>query len=499
MKNLSSKIMSLVILLTLCTAQDDGNSNLSGSIGSVTFGGQVYNQIAFRPEIPIGTKMAIGLDIYLYIDGDGNIYKDAWNFKDGKSTLRTLMDKVYYFRYGRPEDDFYLRAGAIPSATLGQGILVDGYSNVIEYPFVRQIGANVKFKKDVMGFEAIVSNIKRVPGVLGLRTSFEYIPKLEIGISFVTDLDQNAGLKDRDSDGYPDVFDDFPDDEDLYDKIDADRDMWSDAYFQWNPDSTDAAFDMWFNNTSFLNRNPYNPADVDKDQVSGAAFDVTYQLTDKIQLYSQFAQLFGDTKAVDVNENTSLGYGFVPLGISSHWGPVNFRAEYRQNSRKFLFNYWNGSYDVNRATYDFTNEKIVTREYDLYKYGELKGFFLQADASLFELLKLQLGYQDMSGEVWDSIISDYVTDNNKLFRTGIKINTNKVPKVKLAEAFYEQSDVANPFKFDPSPSTVFGYDVGIEISSGVILVYKARRTYHYVSEGVLEPSNSIQFETQMVF
>jgi len=472
---------------------------MSGSIGSVTFGGKVYNQVSFRPEIPIGSKMAIGLDIYLYIDGDGNLYKDAWNFQDGKSTLRTLMDKVYYFRYGRPQENFYIRAGAIPSATLGQGILVDGYSNIVEYPYVRQIGANVKVKKDVLGFEAIVSNLKRVPGVLGLRTSFEYIPKLDIGISFVTDLDQNAGLKDRDSDGYPDVFDDYPDDKNEYDQVIANRDSWYNFYHELVPDGSLDDFEIWFANSPNLPRNTYNPDEARKDQVSGVAFDVTYQLSNRIKLYSQFAQLFGDTRNVNVNNNTSLGFGFVPLGISSQWGPVNFRAEYRQNSRKFLFNYWNGSYDITRATYDVGTEKILTREYYLYRYGELKGFFLQADASVLDLVKVQLGYQDMSGEVFDETISDYVNDNNKLFRTSLKINANKIPKIKLAEVFYEQSDVVNPFKFDPTPSTVLGYDVGLEISSGVILVYKARRTYHFTGGDALEPSDSIQFETQMTF
>ena len=40
------------------------NINTSGTMGSATINGEIYNQISIRPEIPIG-KMGIGLDIYL--------------------------------------------------------------------------------------------------------------------------------------------------------------------------------------------------------------------------------------------------------------------------------------------------------------------------------------------------------------------------------------------------------------------------------------------------
>ncbi|MBT3251907.1 MAG: hypothetical protein HN729_12715 [Candidatus Marinimicrobia bacterium] len=484
-------------------AQDISSQRMSGALGTVTIDGKVYNQISFRPEIPIGTKMAVGLDIYLYIDGDGGLYKDAWNFKDGKSTIRTLLDKVYYFRYGQPSDDFYLRAGALPNITLGQGILVDGYSNIMEYPTVRRVGVNLNFRKDVMSFEAIASDLKRTPGVLGLRASFDYIPRLAIGVSLVTDMDQNKGLMDRDSDGYPDVFDDYDDDDNLNFNNDIQLATLMDAYeVEYG---TIDGFDDWIESSPMLEallQNPYDPNEVDDDPVTGAALDLTFKLNDKVTLYSQFAQLMGDTdieKPLGYTENSSLGYGFVPIGISSAWGPVTFRAEYRQSSRKFLFNYWNRSYDIERMTFDSVEGKYITRESQLYKYGELKGFYIQADASIMEFLHFTAGYQDMTGEMWDDASQDFVDDDNKMFRTSVRINTGKIPKVKMAEAFYQQSDVPNPFKFDPSGSTILGYDIGVEISEGVMLVYKARRTYQTLANGKLESSTSVQFETQMVF
>ena len=69
-----------------------------------------------------------------------------------------------------------------------------------------------------------------------------------------------------------------------------------------------------------------------------------------------------------------------------------------------------------------------------------------------------------------------------------------------AEAFYQQSNVLNPFDFSPSASTIVGYNVGIEVSSGVMLMYKARTTYisDLDNPGEFEPIESVQIETQFI-
>ena len=70
-----------------------------------------------------------------------------------------------------------------------------------------------------------------------------------------------------------------------------------------------------------------------------------------------------------------------------------------------------------------------------------------------------------------------------------------------AEAFYQQSNVPNPFEFEPNASTIWGYNVGIEVSSGVMLVYQARTTYisDLENPGDFKPVESIQIETQFIF
>ncbi|SVB62052.1 uncharacterized protein METZ01_LOCUS214906, partial [marine metagenome] len=119
----------------LIISQDSG---FTGSVGTVTINGKVYNQISLRPVIHIG-ELGIGLDLYLYFNDEG-MYWESWDFSNGGTVYRTIIDKIYFLQWGQPGDNLYGIVGALPSVTLGQGILINNYSNLMEYPQVRQIG-----------------------------------------------------------------------------------------------------------------------------------------------------------------------------------------------------------------------------------------------------------------------------------------------------------------------------------------------------------------------
>ncbi len=153
------RFIPLLLVFSLFAQDDVGappKSGTTGSIGTVTLNGQVYNQLSIRPEIPIG-KLGVGLDIYLYFNDEG-MYWDSWDFSSGGSAYKTIIDKIYYLRWGQPGDNLYFMAGALPSVTLGQGILVNNYANIMEYPQVRQVGLNLQAKVAGFGIELIHSN-----------------------------------------------------------------------------------------------------------------------------------------------------------------------------------------------------------------------------------------------------------------------------------------------------------------------------------------------------
>ena len=236
------------------------------------------------------------------------------------------------------------------------------------------------------------------------------------------------------------------------------------------------------------------------------ALDVTYALNEKITLYSQGGYLLGEVdtllndNSIGYTEETNLGWGLVPIGARAKLGPINLLAEYRMGSRRFVFNYWDRAYDVNRVFVDASG--VSTRESQLYLYGKLNGFYVQADMSVMNLFTLSSGYQYMQGEKWDKDLNKYETgETNKTFLSTISINPSLIPKVGKAEAFYQQSNVSNPFDFTPTTSTIWGYNLGIEVSSGVMLMYKARTTYisDLENDGEFIPVESIQIETQFIF
>ena len=494
----------ITLLIGILSSQDTDTGTFfksggtTGSVGTVTINGEIYNQLSLRPEIPIG-KLGVGLDIYLYFNNDG-MYLKSWDFSSGGAAYRTIIDKIYYLRWGQPADNLYIMAGALPSVTLGQGILVNNYANIMEYPQVRQIGLNLRANIAGVGVEVIHSNFKSAtPGVLGVRGSYPIMQNLSLGASFVTDLNQLAGLPDSDGDNYPDYYDYYPNNADKWDDREEADIAWE-GFNQVLINNGDAElpeedFNGWFEESSYYNH--YGPTTVKSDDISGIALDATYTLTQKITLYSQFGKLIGKIES-SPDGNIDPGWGLVPIGARAKLGPVDMLAEYRFGSRKFLFNYWDRSYDLNRVV--VSSDTILTRESQLYHYGKLNGFYVNANITMMNLFNFGMGYQNMQGEKWDEVAEQYKSgESNQTFLTTIGINPELIPKVGKAEAFYQQSNVPNPFKFTPSASTIWGYNIGVEVSAGMMLLYQARTTYVLNKLGEFEPVKSLQIETQFVF
>ncbi|MFQ6614755.1 MAG: FecR domain-containing protein, partial [Fidelibacterota bacterium] len=192
-------------------------------IGSVTIDGVIYNQLAFRPEFKFG-KLGVGLDLVIYIDNEGNIRTDEWDFKQNPGQI---LDKVLYVRWGQKGDPFWAKWGALENVTLGYGGLVSGYSNMMEFPTIRRIGVNTGIQIKNIGAELFFANIKdfsRGGTLMGLRGTYRVSKAfpLTVGANFVIDMNQFSGLKDQDKDTYPDIFDDFPNNKHLWNDTDGD-------------------------------------------------------------------------------------------------------------------------------------------------------------------------------------------------------------------------------------------------------------------------------------
>ena len=480
-------------------------------IGSVTLDGVLYNQLALRPEINIG-KVGIGLDLVVYMDNEGNMRNDEWDIENDPGLL---LDKILFIRYGKKTDPAWIKYGSIEGLTLGYGGLMNNYSNMMEYPSVRRVGVNTGFNIGPVGGELFLSNIKdmsRGGTVTGLRAAYtvsDDLP-LSIGVNFITDANMFSGLKDKDEDSYPDVFDDFPDDSTLWN--DTDGDGWPDPGHGGSvPDSLvdidadgdniiDAEEDI---SDITLKATPFSLKD-NTASTTGLSFDIGYPVlrSDAISLmiYAEYNTLkFPAVSTVDsifIRKDRS-GSGISVPGIrSTLFGILNLSLEYRIINGSYIPQFFDQAYDLNRVVTSTVDNQTIIRTKDMSVFQDYNdstsssGLFGSAGLNLFNLVDFSASYANMKAD----------TTELKSFTSFLNLNTDNIPKISSAMAYYQRNNDDDPFDFEnPSENTIMGYRIGYEMSKGVSLIWDFRQFYRDDGTGELEPIKQTTIETSFNF
>ncbi len=474
--------------------QDGGGEGLDFhmglSAGAVVLDGELYNQIGIRPLITFG-KLGIALDLSIYMDSDGNIREENWD------DASDLFEKLYYVRWARPGDPFYLKVGAIDNFRLGYGLLMNHYANTVEYPNVIRTGMEIGVDTKNMGFEGMVNNFSESidgGGVYAGRYIAKFVGGLQMGFSVVADANQYKGLKDRDKDGVPDFADDFPnrkryqvdsDGDGKPDEIDFDRD--GDGFTDNVNGPNDVVID-----SSLLNDADFDPANLkgdpfninkakDKAQIA-VAVDLGLPIIEadylNLVVYSQYAQFLDGG-----------GWGITAPGIRAKFAFINAFAEYRIFGEKFLPEYFNNTYELERAV--FFNDSIVTKSQVQNSINEaLQGYVIGADFNIADFLVFGAEYQNMSKKKIEF----------KTFRASLDLNATLIPKISQAGAYYVQNNAETIFK--RSAGTILGYRFGYDIGGGATLVMDFRQTYRDLDgNGKIQGDNEIVKSTliQTVF
>jgi len=476
--------------------------NLGLGVGSATIDGKLYNQVALRPELSFG-KLGIGLDLPIYIDNEGNIREDEWD------EASDIIDKFLYISWGQKSDPFWFKWGALNNVTLGYGGLLGGYSNMMEFPSVRKVGINTGMTFGNFGTEVFLSNMKeftRGGTLMGLRGTYKLsdaIP-LTFGMNFIMDMNQFSGLKDTDDDTYPDIFDDFPNDKDYWNDTDgdglADKDGGNkEPDTGWDIDADGDNILDTVDGDVQLKPTPFSLKD-NKATAQGFALDLGYPVIKSkafsLEAYMEYNKLIfpkikGDTyysrKAMD-------GTGITVPGVrASLFSFLNVSFEYRIKQGYFAPQFFDGSYDLSRVVAEFSESGTVIRTKEqvvLVDSSNTSGMYGSASANLFNLLSFNAAYASMKG--------DGDTEFNS-FNALINLNAEKIPKLSVAQAYYQRNNDKNPFDFsNPSINTIFGYKVGYEVSGGVSLIWDFRQFYRDTGTG-LEPVKQTTIETAFNF
>lgn len=198
----STLLLFLMIILSVqSNAQWDNYPKpdegfINSGLGITWIDGKPHYRIAFRPEISF-SDFGIGLDLNLDFDSEGKLRKE--NFNETSDYLSIIR----YIRYGIKNDPVFIKIGALDYYTLGHGSIMQYYNNSPTFDN-RRIGfvADIDFGK--FGFESIMGSFSPA-GVFGIRgyirplqfTSAADIPiigNLETGVSFVSDMNKDAGI-----------------------------------------------------------------------------------------------------------------------------------------------------------------------------------------------------------------------------------------------------------------------------------------------------------------
>lgn len=482
--------------------------NMGLAVGSATINDTIYNQVALRPELSFG-KLGIGLDLVMYIDNEGNVRKDEWDEPSD------FIDKLLYIRWGQKSDPFWLVWGSLDNVTLGYGGLLSSYSNMMEFPSVRKVGINTGFGFGNFGTEIFLSNMKdfsRGGTLMGLRGTYKISESLPItiGMNFVQDMNQFSGLKDKDGDNYPDMFDDFPDD----------KTLWNDTDGDGIPDinggnkAPDGGWDIDADGNNILDSQqtdlklksePFK-SNNNEAVAQGFAFDIGYPVVRSksfnLEIYSEFntlsfSQSKGDTTYFKRDKMNGSGIT-VPGMRASVFGFLNLSFEYRIKKGYFVPQFFDGSYDLSRVTVQTTDSGILVRTKDQVIFSDpqsnkdTKGMYGSASANLFNFLTFNASYANMKADT---------TEFNS-FNAILNLNAENIPKLSVAQAYYQRNNDKNPFDFsNPSINTVFGYKVGYEVSKGVSVIWDFRQ--YYRDSGIpgdkLEPVKQTTIETAFDF
>ncbi|MCF7858484.1 MAG: FecR family protein [Candidatus Cloacimonetes bacterium] len=444
------------------TKSSGGPINVGGGVGTVMVGRETYTQIRLMPELVFG-KFGLGLDIDLMIDSNGDIRKEDWNdFED-------YVNKVYYLRYGQRGDTFYGRLGGFKSYTLGHGLVMKDYTNMLRYPEYKQIGIQLGGNLPVAGITAELFTANALKNeILGGRLTIQPLHKSSIpllnnlvfGGTVAHDRNQVKGLLDSDNDNFPNHFDDFPFNDRWHNLIDREIDDYHELYFSTVENPTEEGFEEWFtNNEYFVNRRNPSFADFQKNAITvvGIDYEIPFIQNPLFTLshYGEAAQILDHKR------------GFIFPGFYSKFLIFHMNLEYRIFQDDFMPAFFDQLYDEQRAVVYTDIDSVLTKESLLNNISSSRGWYGSLTTNILNLLYVTVSYSDM-------YYKD--RDNSRSLWGKANINTSFIPKLTKAEIRYSQTgfDTLNQFK---SPNAVINGSLGYALGGSTQLVGTYQERY----------------------
>jgi hypothetical protein len=313
----------------------------SGMYGKVKVDSVSYTQLRLIQEFDFW-KISMGLDLEFLLDKDYHLRPNNWDH------LKDYLNKFYYVKYGKKGDPVYAHLGGFPGLTLGNGLIMQNYNNMLLYPDQRNTGLMIGANPDIVtspSFELFTSDLTQNE-ILSFSTRFKPLPDstirilddITLGFSLVADRDQ-------------------------YGNID---------YFV--PDSL-----------SYLTKNlKSKPA-----MIYGVGYLLPFFKNDLVTVsnYAEIAHIH------------DYGTGSILPGIYADFSEVKINLEYRIYGNKFIPAFFNKYYEEDRAYLQGDSiMTLVTREEGLKYIKASQGWSGSIQAQLYEKIKGMFAWQNTFGK-----------------------------------------------------------------------------------------------------
>ena len=509
------------------------------SMGSVTVDQEQLYRLSLRPDFPMG-RLGIGLDLELFVERNGDLGSRGWEAGSSTQTFDSILRKIYYVRYGHPNDAVYVKIGALNDVTLGYGLIMDNYRNTLHYPGIKKTGLQFRianFAGTNIGLEGAINNLQDFQeggALIGLR-ALGYAAGIEFGLTFVADLDQYSGLRDGDSDGVPDPIDAFPDDgnfaldndaDGVPDHLDGDDD--NDGIIDADDGSglsADIASALLGLNANYgdafpvdqdVDRHkPFNRNRVGRDFFSILGVDAGYPLIRdlglELKLYGQFALLIDDDDAlssfeaqqqgVSPRNRQATGFGIAAPGLWLALGPLNGQLEFRHFRSDFDSRYFDELYEIDRAHLNLATGQAQSKDARLGYSNDLSGFFGHLGTELGSYAHASASYQYLTGT---SDPKQQLIASASLSRKLLKY----FPRLKRAYAYFHKNNIGRSLNedgtgrdgfFEPTEDTFYGFDIGLNVKEGSSVRWDTRFIFERTANRRIQRHKIMTLETVFDF
>lgn len=509
------------------------------SMGSTTVDQEQLYRLSLRPDFPLG-RLGIGLDLELFVERNGDLGRRGWKAGSSTQAFDSILRKIYYVRYGRPNDAVYVKIGALDDVTLGYGLIVNSYRNTLHYPGSKKTGVQFRIANLAgtnIGLEGAINNLQDFQeggALIGLR-AFGRVANMELGATFVADLDQYSGLRDGDSDGVPDPIDAFPDDgsialdnddDGVPDPRDSDDDndgiIDADAGSGLSADiaaalvGLNAQYGRAFPVDQDVNRRkPFNRNRVGRDFFSILGVDASYPLIRdlglELKLYGQFALLLDDDDALSSSEaqqqgvvpgnRQASGFGIAAPSLWLALGPLNGQLELRHFRRDFDSRYFDELYEIDRAQLDLATGQAQSKDARLGRSDALSGLFGRLGTELGSYAYASVSYQYLTGT---NDPKQQLIASASLSRKLLKY----FPRLKRAYAYFHKNNIGRSLNadgtgrdgfFEPTKDTFYGFDIELNVKEGTSVRWDTRFLFERTANRHLQRHKIMTLETVFDF